>query len=119
MNDLFSRYTSSFVLTGDLSNDIDTFYKMNNDLRTLNHTLEVAEEAERIANLFEIDSFKVVRAALLHDISNVIPISTMLDVAKTLSIEVLEEELKYDRSVHQKLSKYMAQEFLVSLMKRS
>ncbi|MFC4777154.1 HD domain-containing protein [Paenibacillus sp. GCM10023252] len=110
MNDLFSRYTSSFVLTGDLSNDIDTFYKMNNDLRTLNHTLEVAEEAERIANLFEIDSFKVVRAALLHDISNVIPISTMLDVAKTLSIEVLEEELKYDRSVHQKLSKYMAQD---------
>jgi predicted HD superfamily hydrolase involved in NAD metabolism len=110
MNDIFSRYTSSIVFTGDLSKDIDTFFNLNNDLRTLNHTLEVAEEAKRIANLFEIDPLKVVCAALLHDISNVIPISTMLEVAKNLSIEVLEEELKYDRSVHQKLSKYMAQD---------
>jgi predicted HD superfamily hydrolase involved in NAD metabolism len=110
MKDIFSRYTSRIVFTGDLSKDIDTFFKLNNDLRTLNHTLEVAEEAKRIANLFEIDPLKVICAALLHDISNVIPISTMLEVAKNLSIEVLEEELKYDRSVHQKLSKYMAQD---------
>jgi predicted HD superfamily hydrolase involved in NAD metabolism len=110
MKDIFSCYTRGLVFTGDLSKDIHTFFKLNNDLRTLNHTLEVADEANRIANLYEIDPSKVVIAALLHDISNVIPISTMLEVAKNLSIEVLEEELKYDRSVHQKLSKYMAQD---------
>jgi predicted HD superfamily hydrolase involved in NAD metabolism len=110
INDIFNCYTSSMVFIGDLSRDIDTFFNLNNDLRTLNHTLEVAEEAKRIANFYEIDPLKVVCAALLHDISNVIPISTMLEVAKNLSITVLEEERKYDRSVHQKLSKYMAQD---------
>ncbi|NHN32827.1 bis(5'-nucleosyl)-tetraphosphatase (symmetrical) YqeK [Paenibacillus agricola] len=110
MNDMFSCYTRRLVFTGDLSKDIHTFFNFNNDLRTLNHTLEVAEEANRIANLYEIKPSKVVSAALLHDISNVIPISTMLEMAKKLSIEVLEEEQKFDRSVHQKLSKYMAQD---------
>jgi predicted HD superfamily hydrolase involved in NAD metabolism len=110
MKDIFSCYTRGLVFTGDLSKDIHAFFKLNDDLRTLNHTLEVADEANRIAILYEIDPSKVVTAALLHDISNVIPISTMLEVAKNLSIEVLEEELNYDRSVHQKLSKYMAQD---------
>jgi HD superfamily phosphohydrolase YqeK len=110
MRDILSCYTRGLFFTEDLSKDIHTFFEFNNDLRTLTHTLEVSDEANRIANLYEIDCSKVVTAALLHDISNVIPISTMLEVANNLSIEVLDEELKYDRSVHQKLSKYMAQD---------
>lgn len=110
MNDIFSHYTENLVLTGDMRKDIHAFFSQNNDLRTLNHTLEVANEAIRIAQLYGFDSQKVEYAALLHDISNVIPISKMLEVAERLSIEVLEEEYKYDRSVHQKLSRYMAQE---------
>ncbi|MGZ9584013.1 bis(5'-nucleosyl)-tetraphosphatase (symmetrical) YqeK [Paenibacillus marinisediminis] len=110
MNDIFSCYTENLVFTGDVKKDIHAFFSQNNDLRTLNHTLEVANEAIRLAKLFGLDSQKAECAALLHDISNVIPISRMLEVAERLSIEVLEEEYKYDRSVHQKLSRYMAQD---------
>jgi putative nucleotidyltransferase with HDIG domain len=110
MNEILNKYANGFKLTGDLNNDIHQFFTRNNDLRTLEHTLEVAVEAKRIAELFGIDPAKVIDAALLHDISNVIPISAMLNVAKELSIEILDEEHKYDRSVHQKLSKYMAQD---------
>jgi predicted HD superfamily hydrolase involved in NAD metabolism len=110
MNEILNKYAEGFKLSGDLNKDIHQFFTQNNDLRTLEHTLEVAVEAKRIAELFAIDPAKVIDAALLHDISNVIPISAMLNVAKELSIEILDEEHKYDRSVHQKLSKYMAQD---------
>ncbi|MCD9025459.1 bis(5'-nucleosyl)-tetraphosphatase (symmetrical) YqeK [Cohnella silvisoli] len=110
MNELFKKYTKDFYSSGDLNEDINQFFTQNGDLRTLKHTLEVAAEAKHIAELYAIDPAKVIKASLLHDISNVIPISTMLDVAKELSIEILDEEHKYDRSVHQKLSKYMAQD---------
>jgi predicted HD superfamily hydrolase involved in NAD metabolism len=110
MNKFFVSYTKGIVFTGDLRNDIHAFFNFNNDIETLDHTMQVAEQANRVARLFEIEPSKAVSAALLHDISNVIPVSSMIEVSKMLSIEVLEEELKYDRSVHQKLSKYMAQD---------
>ncbi|WP_110930113.1 bis(5'-nucleosyl)-tetraphosphatase (symmetrical) YqeK [Paenibacillus bouchesdurhonensis] len=110
MNDIFSCYTEKLILSGNIREDIHAFFSQNNDLRTLNHTLEVANEAIRITKLFDLDPQKIECAALLHDISNVVPISKMLEVAEQLSIEVLEEEYKYDRSVHQKLSRYMAQD---------
>lgn len=110
MNNLLSKYTKDFVLTGDLRKDIECFFVQNNELKTLKHTLEVADEAKRVAEIYDIDPAKVIVAALMHDVSNVIPISTMLDFARELSIDVLDEELNYNRSVHQKLSKYMARD---------
>ncbi|MBD7966711.1 bis(5'-nucleosyl)-tetraphosphatase (symmetrical) YqeK [Paenibacillus sp. Sa2BVA9] len=104
------EYTRDLVLSGDLKEDITSFFKLNHDIRTLQHTLEVAEEAERIAKLYGLESEKMVCAAFLHDISNVVPVSSMIQISKTLSIEVLEQELTYDRSVHQKLSRYMAED---------
>ncbi|MFD0618163.1 bis(5'-nucleosyl)-tetraphosphatase (symmetrical) YqeK [Paenibacillus sp. GCM10027629] len=103
-------FIEGFNQTGDLTKDITYFFQMNDDLRTLEHTLQVAREAERIAGLYGLDPEQVVQAALLHDISNVIPISTMLDAAEALDIEILDEERKYNRSVHQKLSSCMARE---------
>ncbi|SMF87022.1 putative HD superfamily hydrolase of NAD metabolism [Paenibacillus uliginis N3/975] len=110
MNNIFNVYIEGFNLTGDLYQDITLFFTLNNDQRTLEHTLNVADEAKRIAERFEIDPDKVIQASLLHDISNVIPVSKMLNAAEELSIEILDEERKYSRSVHQKLSKCMAQE---------
>jgi len=103
-------FIEGFSQTGDLTQDITYFFQMNDDLRTLEHTLQVAREAERIAGLYGLDPEQAVQAALLHDISNVIPISTMLDAAEALDIEILDEERKYNRSVHQKLSSSMARE---------
>ena len=44
MNDIFSYYTGNLVLSGDMRKDIYAFFSQNNDLRTLNHTLEVRDE---------------------------------------------------------------------------
>lgn len=108
MKPLFAQYTEGFALSGDLQQDIQRFFALNDDPGTLQHTLEVAAEAERLAILFGIDPSKPVRAALLHDISNVIPVSSMLEVAEALSIAIMNEERRYGRSVHQKLSRLMA-----------
>lgn len=45
MNDIFSCYTENLILTGNIREDIHAFFSQNKDLRTLNHTLEVANEA--------------------------------------------------------------------------
>lgn len=110
MHEILKVYTKDFNLTGDLLHDINRFFTLNNDIRTLLHTLDVAAEAKRVSELYDLEPVKAVNAALLHDISNVIPISDMLNVANDLSIDIIEEEYRFDRSVHQKLSKYMAQD---------
>ncbi|MGG1311581.1 HD domain-containing protein [Cohnella laeviribosi] len=110
---IFEAYTIGFSRTNDLLNDVTTFFKSNSDIRTLNHTKKVAEEAVRIANLYGEDTSKLEQAALLHDISNVVPVTNMLQTAEELSILILEEERKYSRIIHQKLSKVMAQEIFL------
>ncbi|MDI4646924.1 bis(5'-nucleosyl)-tetraphosphatase (symmetrical) YqeK [Cohnella hashimotonis] len=96
-------------LSGDLMRDIEAFFKLHNDGETLQHTLKVAAEARKVAGLYDVDPAKAEQAGLLHDISNVIPVSSMLETAKQLSIDILEEELKYERILHQKLSRAMAE----------
>lgn len=109
MNPALHPYMEGFVLAGDLVTDVTAFFHLHNDPKTLEHTLEVAKEARRIAESYDAASVhQAVQAALLHDISNVIPVSQMLQTVERLSIEILDEERLYARSVHQKLSKAMA-----------
>jgi HD superfamily phosphohydrolase YqeK len=111
MNSILLPYVEGFQITGNILDDVLAFYKLHNDLRTLEHTLKVADEAKVIAQKYDKSLLeKSVHAALLHDISNVLPVSKMLNYAEKLNINILEEEFKYSRSVHQKLSKVMAQE---------
>ena len=110
MKYILEPYVKDLQLSGELENNIRLFFLSHNDLETLNHTITVANEAERVARLYGADPHKAKQAGLLHDISNVIPASEMLAVAKQLSIELLDDEYKYGRIVHQKLSKAMAVE---------
>lgn len=110
MNPVLKPYVLELKLSNDLEQNIRSFFVANNDNDTLNHTLTVASEAKRVAELLGVDPIKAEQAGLLHDISNVVPVTKMLDVAKELLIEIMEEEYKYDRIVHQKLSKAMARD---------
>lgn len=110
MNRILKPYVLNVELSNDLSQNIHSFFEAHNDPETLKHTLDVAAEAKRVAGLFGADPEKAEQAGLLHDISNVVPVSEMLNLAKTLSIEIMEEEYKYDRIIHQKLSKAMTKE---------
>lgn len=103
-------YAEGLVLTGSLLQDVGAFFKLHDDSATWEHTLKVTSHAVRIARLFDVDPLKAEQAALLHDISNVIPAHLFLDAAREAGIEVFEEELAYPRILHQKLSRAMAQQ---------
>lgn len=110
MNSILKPYVLNCGFSNNFKNNIHSFFVTHNDYETLKHTLTVASEAKRVAGLYGVDPFKAEQAGLLHDISNVVPVSEMLYLAKELSIEIMEEEYKYDRIIHQKLSKAMAKE---------
>jgi predicted HD superfamily hydrolase involved in NAD metabolism len=110
INSVLRTFAEGFIATDHTLNDVTAFFKLHNDLDTLHHTLQVAGEATRLAELYGVDPVAAEQAALLHDISNVIPIPNMLEVAEELSISILDEERKYSRIVHQKLSTAMARE---------
>ena len=100
MQTILKPYVKDLQLSDDLENDIHMFFSSHNDLETLNHSITVANEAERVARLYGADTDKAKQAGLLHDISNVIPASEMLVLAKQLSIELLDDEYKYGPIVH-------------------
>ncbi|MEF2965326.1 bis(5'-nucleosyl)-tetraphosphatase (symmetrical) YqeK [Paenibacillus sp. M1] len=102
-------YEAGLELTGSLLQDVGTFFKLHGDQDTWDHTLKVTSQAVRIARLYGVDPQKAEQAALLHDVSNVIPVTQMLQVAKQLPIEILDEEPGYPRILHQKLSRAMAE----------
>lgn len=103
-------YAKGLKLTGSLLHDVGAFFKLHDDSATWEHTLRVTSHAVRIARLFDVDPLKAEQAALLHDISNVIPVHLFLDTAREAGIEVLEEEHAYPRIIHQKLSRAMAKQ---------
>jgi predicted HD superfamily hydrolase involved in NAD metabolism len=108
MNPIYKQYVDGIIFTTNLKNDIENFLNYHNKKETFEHTIKVANEASRIALLFDADPELAEQAGLLHDISNVIPKANMMSIAEELSIEILEEELLYPRIVHQKLSKDMS-----------
>ncbi|MGF9697891.1 bis(5'-nucleosyl)-tetraphosphatase (symmetrical) YqeK [Paenibacillus sp. MABNR03] len=110
MNPILKPYVMNVKLSNDLRKNIHSFFEAHHDQETLQHTLTVATEAKRVAGLFGADPQKAEQAGLLHDISNVVPVNEMLNLANGLLIEILDEENKNDRIIHQKLSRAMAKE---------
>lgn len=109
MSILYERYTEGISFTGDTKKDMERFFVNHNEHCTYQHTISVANEAVRIANMFNLDTELASQAAFLHDISNVIPKTSMMSIAESSGIDILEEEYSYHRIIHQKLSKDMAQ----------
>lgn len=108
MHSIYKQYVDGIVFIQDLKKDIENFLKLHNENETLDHTIKVADEARKIALLFDADPELAEQSGLLHDISNVIPKAQMMSMAEQLFIEILEEERRYPRIVHQKLSKDMS-----------
>ncbi|MCY9669635.1 HDIG domain-containing protein [Paenibacillus alginolyticus] len=73
MSILYERYTEGISFTGEIKKDIERFLVNHNEYDTYQHTISVADEAVRIANMFNLDNDLASQAAFLHDISNVIP----------------------------------------------
>ncbi|MFB5678346.1 HDIG domain-containing metalloprotein [Paenibacillus terreus] len=85
MNSVLEPYVKDLKITGDLEADIKSFFLSHGDPETLDHTLKVANEAEQVAKMYNVDPEKAKQAGLLHDISNVVPVREMMRVAEELS----------------------------------
>lgn len=91
MNPILHPFVENFMLTNDLKTDIHNFFELHLETKTLEHTLVVANEARRVAQMYKVDPWKAEQAGLLHDISNIIPVKDMLQIAEVLGIDVMPE----------------------------
>lgn len=77
---------------------------------TAAHCRRVAAQAVRLAGVHGIDPLKAETAALLHDISAVIPTPERVAAARRHGLDLLPEELALPMIIHQKLSVVLARE---------
>ncbi|MGW5983623.1 bis(5'-nucleosyl)-tetraphosphatase (symmetrical) YqeK [Bacillus mycoides] len=104
-NDIYS-----FTPTGKIENDIKAFLLKYNKEFTYKHSIRVANEARKIAEIFYEDEEKAAIAGCLHDISAIFPNEERSAVAEEFGIEILQEEREFPMIIHQKLSSVIAKE---------
>ena len=72
------------------------------------HTKRVVGCVGELAERFDIDVEKAKTAALLHDISGLVPNVGRIEYCRSNNIDLLEEELSFPLITHQKISRFMA-----------
>lgn len=105
---MFSKLTYGIEFTYNLRDDVEAFLIKHGEQGTFEHIMNVVQEALAIAPLFNVSPDAARQVALLHDISNAISVSEMKEAAEEWSLPIMEEEHRYIRIIHQKLSMEMA-----------
>ncbi|MGX7013930.1 bis(5'-nucleosyl)-tetraphosphatase (symmetrical) YqeK [Vagococcus silagei] len=77
---------------------------------TAQHSLEVAQEAEILADKFGLNPQKAYVAGLLHDIGGVVPDESRVILATELHFNIFEEDKHLPLLLHQNFSAYIAKE---------
>lgn len=98
------------VTTLTLEENVKNNFKRAGQETTLIHTLQVRYNILNLAKRFGIDEDKAAAAALLHDISCLIPESEYLEIAQAYGLEILPEEQRMPLLLHQKISRILAVE---------
>ena len=78
-----------------LLNGIKELYEQNECVHIYNHSLQVANKAVELANLFHVDhevKNNVYIAALLHDVGGIYPNEQRVQIAKQFGIVLVDEE---------------------------
>ncbi len=110
MRDALQAYTADWRATGNLEEDVKSFLLKHDAEYTYKHVSAVAKTAVDLAQQFGGDATKVEIAALLHDISTVVPNEKRIELARVLTIEVLPAEVSFPMIIHQKLSAVFAEQ---------
>lgn len=79
-------------------------------VNTAGHCRRVADRAVRLAELHGIDRGKAETAALLHDISAVIPTAERVAAAQQFGLALFPEEIALPMIIHQRLSVVLARD---------
>lgn len=78
-----------------LEENIIRNFTANNKLDVLAHTLKVRDNALILARKYVIDYEQAKNAALLHDISTLIPVENYLSIAEALDLEIFPQKGKF------------------------
>lgn len=93
-----------------LEENVKNNFKQSGQEATLSHILQVRYHISIMAQKFGLDSNQATSAALLHDISRLVPTSEYLEMANSFDLEILPEEGQHPDLLHQKLSRIIAVE---------
>ncbi len=103
-------FTQGVRFSGSLREDVIVFLSHHGCAKTAAHSRDVADEAIRLASRYAQDLHAAECAALLHDISAVIPVGERVAVAEQLELDILPEERAVPMIIHQKLSVVIARD---------
>lgn len=103
-------YIQQSDISGDIKTDITNLLTLNGKQETAAHCICVAETSEKIATYFGLNTVVASTAALLHDISNVMQQSDMLEYAVNHNWMLDDSEYKHPFLLHQRLSTVFAAE---------
>ncbi|UTY37972.1 bis(5'-nucleosyl)-tetraphosphatase (symmetrical) YqeK [Allocoprobacillus halotolerans] len=95
----------------DLQEHVCQILKENHCLHTLEHVLKVANQAKLMAIQWHSDVEKCYQAALLHDISAIMPRNEMYDFALQQGWQIDQACQKYPFLLHQRISAWMASQY--------
>lgn len=93
-----------FSFSGDIASDAVKFLIYHGQQSVANHSIAVADTAQRLASALNVDLELARYAGLLHDISLVVSPSNMVQISLELEIDLLEEEKQIPYLIHGKLS---------------
>ncbi len=110
MYKILERLTRDIKFTGDIVTDTTNLQTAHDHLNVAEHCMRVAGEAQQLARKFGADTEKARLAGLLHDISDIIPLSKAVNAAREFGLNVLPEEIHCPMILHQRLSVVVARE---------
>lgn len=99
----------NFKITGDFEKDIKAYFLMHHRLDTYEHTLDVVRELYNIEKQFGIIEEGSDMACYCHDLGRVVDKYEIIEFCIQNNIEITDEEIKMPSILHQKISRFIAE----------
>lgn len=108
--DILLNLIENIAFTHQIEKDSYNFLEYHGYKEIAEHCSKVANEAEKLANRYNVDIVSTKIAGYLHDVGRVFSDAQSIDIALNLGIQILDEEYAYSGLLHQKISKVLAHE---------
>jgi len=108
MQKSIAKVCKGFSFSGDIATDAIGLLIHHNRRDVANHVLAVANQAQSLADRFNVYKEHALCAGFLHDISLVVTLSEMLETSIELGLEPILEERRVPYLIHGKLSTSIA-----------
>jgi len=100
----------SYLVSSPLEEQVKNSFKQANLNSEYVRAMQVRSFALNLAQYYGLDKNQVSAAALLHNISRLIPANEYLNIANDYGLEILPEEKQNPQLLHQKISRILAVE---------